>query len=118
MPRLLTDPTRIPVPGGKVIDELVGAASSGDRAVSVAHMQAPAGWTEPFQSPEFMEVTVVVQGTVTVECEGVVHTCHAGQVIVTEPGERIRYGVGPEGAEYYAICLPAFAPDTVHREDV
>ena len=117
MPRLLTDPTRIPVPGGKVIDELVGAASSGHGALSVAHMQAPAGWTEPFQTPEFMEVTVVVQGTVTVECDGVVHACHAGQVIVTEPGERIRYGVGPEGAEYYAICLPAFAPDTVHREE-
>ncbi len=117
MPRLLTDPTRIPVPGGKRIDELVGLASSGDGAVSVAHMEAPAGWTEPFQTPEFLEVTIVVRGLVTVECEGVIHECQAGEVIVTDPGERIRYGVGPEGAAYYAICLPAFSPERVHRDE-
>lgn len=85
--------------------------------MSIAHMHAPAGWTEPFQTPEFTEVTVVLRGLVTVECDGVVHECAAGQTIVTAPGERIRYGVGPEGAEYLAICTPAFAPDTVHRED-
>lgn len=117
MPRLLTTPVRIPVPGGKSIAEHVGLAASGDAAVSVAHMHAPPGWTEPFQTPEFTEVTVVLRGLVTVECDGVVHECAAGQAIVTAPGERIRYGVGPEGAEYLAICTPAFAPDTVHRED-
>lgn len=117
MPRVLSEPVTIPVPGGKLIEELVGAASSGDRQMSIAHMQAPAGWTEPFQTPDFTEYTVVVRGTVTVECGGVVHRCHAGQVLVTQPGERIRYGVGPEGAEYLAICLPAFTPESVHRED-
>lgn len=117
MPHLFPEPTRIPVPGGKVIDEIVGAASSQHRTISIAHMNAPAGWTEPFQTPEFEEYTVVVRGTVTVECDGVVYECHAGQSIVTSAGERIRYGVGPEGAEYYAICLPAFTPDAVHREE-
>lgn len=117
MPRVLRDAVRIPVPGGKVIDELVGLAASGDGGVSIAHMQAPAGWTEPYQTPEFTEYTIVVQGTVTVECEGVVHAASAGEVLVTLPGERIRYGVGDEGAEYFAICLPAFSPSTVHRDD-
>lgn len=117
MPEILNQPVPIPVPGGKLIEEHVGAASSGDRSVSIAHMRAPAGWTEPFQTPSFTEFTVVVQGTVTVECEGVVRECHAGQTLITRPGERIRYGVGPQGAEYFAICLPAFTPDSVHRED-
>ncbi len=117
MPAVFAHPTRIPVPGGKLIDEHVGAASTVDADVSVAHMHAPAGWTEPFQTPEFTEYTIVVHGAVTVECEGVVHTVHAGETLVTYPGERIRYGVGPEGAEYWAICLPAFSPDRVHREE-
>lgn len=117
MPRVIPAAARIPVPGGKLIDEHVGGASSGDAAVSVAHMEAPAGWSEPFQTPEFTEFTVVVRGTVTVECDGVVHECHAGQSIVAYPGERIRYGVGPDGAEYWAICLPAFTPELVHREE-
>ena len=118
MPQLLPPSVTIPVPGGKSIVEHVGAAASGEGAVSVAHMHAPAGWTEPYQTPAFTEFTVVVQGTVTVECDGVTHACHAGQTLVTFPGERIRYGVGPEGAEYWAICLPAFTPDSVNREDV
>ncbi len=117
MPEILPPPVSIPVPGGKLIEELVGAASSGDRDISVAHMQAPAGWSEPFQTPTFTEYTVVVRGTVTVECDGVVHECHAGQTLVSRPGERIRYGVGAEGAEYFAICLPAFTPSSVNRED-
>jgi len=116
MPHMFTEPFRVPVPGGKIIDELVGAASGGHDAVSIAHMHAPAGWSEPFQTPEFAEYTIVVAGTVTIECNGVVHECHAGQVFLTNPGERVRYGVGPEGAEYYAICLPAFTPDRVNRE--
>lgn len=117
MPRIFADPVHIPVPGGKVIDELMGAVSSATPEISIAHMHAPAGWTEPFQIPMFTEYTIVVRGTVTVECDGVLRECHAGQVLVTAPGERIRYGVGPEGAEYFAICTPAFTSDTVGRED-
>lgn len=117
MPQVYAERATIPVPGGKVIEELVGAASTKSSDISIAHMTAPAGWTEPFQTPEFEEYTVVLRGTVTVECNGVVLECHAGQTLVTRPGERIRYGVGPDGAEYIAICIPAFSPETVHRED-
>lgn len=117
MPKLLTDPVRIPVPGGKVINEHVGLASTGEAAVSVAHMVAPAGWDEPFQTPEFDEITVVLKGTVIIDHEGGPTTVEAGQSIVTSAGERIRYSCGPEGAEYVAVCLPAFSPDTVGRED-
>lgn len=117
MPELHTERLSIPVPGGKQIEELVGSASSNTSDLSIAHMVAPAGWTEPFQTPEFREYTVVLRGTVTVECDGRTIECHAGQTLVTYSGERIRYGVGPDGAEYIAICLPAFTPDSVHRED-
>jgi mannose-6-phosphate isomerase-like protein (cupin superfamily) len=116
MPQVFTERLHVPVPGGKVINELVGAASAAHDMVSIAHMQAPAGWTEPYQTPEFAEYTIVVAGMVTVECDGVIHECHAGQVLLTNAGERVRYGVGPEGAEYYALCLPSFTPDRVHRE--
>ena len=117
MPQIYTQRLSIPVPGGKQIEELVGAASTQTRDISIAHMIAPAGWTEPFQTPTFREYTVVLRGTVTVECDGQVLECHSGETLVTEPGERIRYGVGPEGAEYLAICLPAFTPESVYRED-
>ena len=116
MPEILPAAVRIPVPGGKLIEEHVGAAASATTELSVAHMHAPAGWSEPFQTPAFTEFSVVVHGMVTVECDGVTYECSAGQTIVTRAGERIRYGVGHEGAEYYAICLPAFTPDNVHRE--
>lgn len=117
MPELLSSPVRIPVPGGKIIDEHVGAASTGERAVSVAHMSAPAGWDEPAQTPEFDEITVVLRGEVRVEHADGVMAVSAGQSIVTRAGERIRYTVGPEGAEYIAVCLPAFTPEAVHREE-
>lgn len=117
MPAIYAERFSIPVPGGKQIDELVGMASTRTDDISIAHMVAPAGWTEPFQTPEFREYTVVLRGTVTVEYDGTLLECHAGQTLVTNPGERIRYGVGPEGAEYIAICLPAFSPDSVNRED-
>ena len=116
MPEILPAAIRIPVPGGKLIDEHVGEAASATSALSIAHMHAPADWSEPFQTPEFTEYTLVVQGLVTVECDDVIYECSAGQTIVTHAGERIRYAVGPEGAEYYAICLPAFTPDSVNRE--
>ncbi len=117
MPRLVPAPTRIPVPGGKTIDEYVGRVSTGEAGVSVAHMVAPPGWDEPAQTPEFDEVTVVLRGVVRVEHADGVMEVAAGQAVVTGVGERVRYSTGPEGAEYVAVCLPAFGPDLVHRED-
>ena len=117
MPRLITTPTRIPVPGGKVIDEHVGRVTTGTDAVSVAHMIAPPHWDEPFQTPAFDEVTLVLKGSVIVEHDGGPTTVSAGQSIITRAGERIRYSTGDEGAEYVAVCTPAFSPDTVGREE-
>jgi mannose-6-phosphate isomerase-like protein (cupin superfamily) len=117
MPELVPAPTRIPVPGGKVIDEYVGRVTTGTPAVSVAHMVAPAGWDEPAQTPEFGEVTVVLRGTVVVSHADGELAVNAGQAVTTRAGERVRYSVGPEGAEYVAVCLPAFAPELAHRED-
>jgi len=117
VPRLITTPTRIPVPGGKVIDEHVGRVTTGTDAVSVAHMIAPPHWDEPFQTPEFDEVTLVLKGSVIVEHDGGPTTVTAGQSIITHAGERIRYSTGDEGAEYVAVCTPAFSPDTVGREE-
>lgn len=117
MVRRIDTATRVPVPGGKVIDEYIGRVNSGDDRLSVAHMVAPPGWEEPPQTPEFAEFTLVLRGTVRVEHEGGVVEASAGQAVVSEPGERIRYSVGPEGAEYVAVCLPAFSPDTAHRDD-
>lgn len=116
MPQLIQRPTRIPVPGGKVIDEYVGRVTSGTSSVSVAHMKAPAGWEEPAQTPEFDEVTLVLMGTVVVEHDGGTLEVPAGQAVLTRSGERVRYSVGDEGAEYVAVCLPAFDPDLAHRD--
>ncbi|HET7397786.1 MAG TPA: cupin [Intrasporangium sp.] len=121
MPELIPAATRIPVPGGKVIDEHVGAVTTpGLRlaaSVSVAHMVAPPEWSEPFQTPEFDEITLVLAGRVLVEHDGGTLAVDAGQTVVTHAGERIRYSSGPEGARYVAICLPAFSPRMAHRED-
>ena len=116
MPELVSSPVRVPVPGGKLIDEYVGRASTGTEAVSVAHMRSPAGWTEPAQTPAFDEVTLVLAGAVHVEHDGGVLEVRAGSAVLTRAGERVRYTT-PDGAEYVAVCLPAFAPDTVNRED-
>lgn len=116
MPQLIESPTRIPVPGGKIIDEYVGRAASATAAVSVARMSAPAGWAEPAQTPEFDEVTLVLAGAVVVEHEGGELTVPAGQAVLTRAGERVRYRVGDEGAEYVAVCLPAFGPALAHRD--
>ncbi|MDH2423929.1 cupin [Sphaerisporangium sp. TRM90804] len=113
----IAGPTRIPVPGGKVIDEYVGHVNTGDDQVSIAHMVAPAGWEEPPQTPEFTEHTVVLRGTVVIEHDSGVTEVSAGQAFTTTPGEKIRYTVGPEGAEYIAVCLPAFTPETANRAD-
>jgi hypothetical protein len=121
VPQLISAPTRIPVPGGKVIDEYVGAVNtpttSLPASVSVAHMNAPADWSEPFQAPEFGEVTVVLRGTVLVDHEAGRLTVGEGQAVVTAPGERVRYSAGADGAEYVAVCLPAFTPEAAHRDD-
>jgi len=118
MAELIARPTRVPVPGGKVIDEYVGRASSGDTEVSVAHMIAPGGWAEPAQTPDFDEFTVVLRGCVRVETATGVVDVNAGGAIVTRAGERVRYSAPlVEGAEYVAVCRPAFAPDLAGRED-
>src|SRR6476469_3368493 len=117
MPRLITARTRIPVPGGKVIDEHVGRVTTGTNGVSVAHMISKTKWDEPFQTPQFDEVTLVLKGSVVVEHDGGSTTVEAGQSILTSAGERVRYSTGDDGAEYVAVCLPAFSPDTVNRED-
>jgi mannose-6-phosphate isomerase-like protein (cupin superfamily) len=121
VPELISAPTRIPVPGGKVIDEHVGAVTTPDAglssSVSVARMVAPAGWTEPYQTPEFDEITIVLKGQVIVDHDNGRLSVDAGQSVITRAGERVRYSCGPEGAEYIAVCLPAFSPETVNREE-
>jgi mannose-6-phosphate isomerase-like protein (cupin superfamily) len=118
MTELIAKPTRIPVPGGKIIEEYVGRVNSGETAVSVARMIAPGGWDEPAQVPAFDEYTLVLRGCVRVEHGGRFTDVNAGQAIVTRAGERIRYSTPTdEGAEYVAVCLPAFSPDLAQREE-
>jgi quercetin dioxygenase-like cupin family protein len=118
MPRLISGASVIQAAGTrpKRIEEYAGRVNSGHNTVSVARMQSPPGWEEPGQRPDFEEITVVLSGTLHVEHEGGGLDVHAGQAVVTEPGEWIRYST-PEGAEYIAVCLPAFSPQTVHRDD-
>jgi mannose-6-phosphate isomerase-like protein (cupin superfamily) len=119
MPRLIAHPKRIEAAGNKpkLIDEYVGRVNSGHGAVSVAHMRSPGGWVEPGQTPEFTEVTLVLKGMVRVTHRDGTMDVRAGQAVVAEPGEWIQYGSPlDEGAEYVAICLPAFSPETVHRD--
>jgi len=119
MPRLIAAPTVIQAAGNKPkrIEEFAGLVNSGHGAVSVARMTSPAGWEEPGQRPEFEEITVVLRGMVRVESESGTLDVRAGQAAVTSPGEWARYSTPePDGAEYIAVCLPAFAPGTVHRD--
>ena len=118
MPRLIEQPAIIQSVGTKPkrIAEYAGRVNSGHAGVSVARMQSPAGWEEPGQRPEFEEITLVLSGAVRVEYEGGVLDVKAGQAVVAAPGEWVRYST-PLGAEYVAICLPAFSPDTVHRDE-
>ena len=119
MPTLIPQPTVIPCVGTKPkqIQEFVGRVNSGHSGVSVARMVSPGGWLEPGQRPQFEEITVVLRGMVRVEHDGGVIDVRAGQAVVASPGEWIRYSSPePEGAEYIAVCLPAFSPDTVHRD--
>jgi ethanolamine utilization protein EutQ len=118
-PTLIAQPTRIQAAGNKpkLIDEFVGRVNSSTSELSIAKMQSPAGWQEPGQTPEFDEFTVVVRGMLRVEYHGGVLDVHAGQAIICPRGHWIRYSTPePDGAEYFAICSPAFSPDTVHRD--
>src|SRR5262249_2766180 len=115
MPELIAAPKQIPVPGNKIIDEYAGRVNTGETQASVAHMRSPAGWSEPGQRPDFDEFTVVFKGFMRVEYEGGMMDVKAGQAVVARKGEWVRYST-PEGAEYVAICIPAFSPDTVHRD--
>jgi quercetin dioxygenase-like cupin family protein len=116
MATLITEPALVDVPGGKLIQEFAGRVASGDATVSVALMTAPAGWSEPAQTPQFDEVTVVLDGEVVVQTDQGPVVVVAGQGFVARAGERIRYAC-PKGARYIAVCAPAFSPDTVNRED-
>ncbi len=115
MPKLIAAPRKIPVPGNKLIEEYVGRVNTGDAGVSIAHMHSPPGWSEPGQRPDFDEYTLVLGGSMRVEHEGGVIEARPGQAILAQKGEWVRYST-PAGAEYVAICLPAFSPDTVHRD--
>ena len=117
MPTLIAAPTRIPVPGNKIIDEYVGRVNSATSAASVAHMRSPAGWSEPGQTPEFDEFTLVLRGTMRVEHRDGVMDVRAGQAVITHKGEWVRYSTpDPEGAEYVAVCVPAFSVEAVKRD--
>jgi ethanolamine utilization protein EutQ (cupin superfamily) len=118
MPTLIAAPTRVESAGNKpkLIDEYVGHVNSGEPRLSVAHMRSPAGWQEPGQAPEFDEFTVVLKGTLRVTHHGGAFDVRAGQAVVARRGEWVQYST-PEGAEYVAVCLPAFSPQTVHRDE-
>jgi len=119
MPRLIAAPTRVPAAGTppKLIDEYVGHANTGTAGLSIAHMRSPSGWVEPAQTPQFDEYTVVLRGSLRVEHDGGALDVAAGQAVLVRAGERVRYATpGPEGAEYVAVCVPAFTPGTSGRE--
>jgi len=120
MPDLIDDPVRVEAAGRppKLIDEFAGRASNGEERVSVARMRSPQGWLEPGQRPEFDEYTVVLAGSLHVEHEGGALDVGAGQAVLVRAGEWVRYSTPEDGgAEYVAVCLPAFDPDLAHRED-
>jgi mannose-6-phosphate isomerase-like protein (cupin superfamily) len=119
MPTHIPSPSRITAAGNKpkLIDEYIGRVNSKTEAASIAHMRSPGGWVEPGQRPEFDEYTVVLKGALRVEFEGGEMLVNAGQAVITNKGEWIRYSTpGEDGAEYIAVCLPAFAMGTVHRD--
>ena len=119
MPTVIAAPAVIQAAGHppKRIEEFAGRVNSGHAQVSVAKMTSPSGWKEPGQRPDFEEITIVLRGMVRVEHAGGITDVPAGQAIVTHPGEWVRYSSPhPEGAEYIAVCLPAFSAETVHRD--
>lgn len=120
MPTFIPSPTQISAAGNKpkIIQEFVGRVNSKTKALSVARMQSPTGWVEPGQTPEFDEYTVVLRGMLRVRHKGGTIDVRSGQAIITHKGEWVQYSTPePDGAEYIAICLPAFSPATVHRDE-
>ena len=119
-PTIMSQPTRITAAGNKpkLIDEYIGRVNSQTVNVSIAHMRSPSGWSEPGQTPEFDEFTVILRGTLQVEFrEGKIEV-HAGQAVIAHAGEWVRYSTpGLEGAEYIAVCVPAFSPHAMHRDE-
>jgi ethanolamine utilization protein EutQ len=119
MPELIAGPSRVEAAGNrpKVIQEYVGRVNSGTSSLSIAHMRSAGGWVEPGQRPDFDEYTIVLRGLLRVEHEGGMLDVLAGQAVIARRGEWVRYGTPePEGAEYIAVCLPAFSIETVHRD--
>ena len=119
MPVHIPSPTRIVAAGNlpKAIDEYIGRVNSGTSTVSVAHMRSPQGWVEPGQTPAFDEYTVVLAGMLRVRHTGGTIDVSAGESVIARRGEWVEYSSpGPEGAEYIAVCVPAFSPETVHRD--
>jgi len=119
MPTLIAQPARVAAAGNKpkLIDEYIGRVNSKTAGVSVAHMHSPQGWVEPGQTPEFEEFTVVLKGMLRVSYKDGEFDVHAGHAVITHPGEWVRYSTpDPDGAEYIAVCVPAFAMETVHRD--
>jgi len=120
MANLISTPTVIPAAGEppKIIEEFIGRVNSQTSALSIAKMTSPSGWREPGQTPEFDEYTIVLKGELLVETRKAVHKVAAGQAIMVNAGEWVRYSTpGSDGAEYIAVCLPAFSPGTVHRDE-
>jgi ethanolamine utilization protein EutQ (cupin superfamily) len=119
MATLIERPTRVEAAGNKpkLIDEFIGLANSGTARLSLARMQSPAGWVEPGQTPEFDEYTLVLRGVLQVETKQGTIQVRAGQAVIATRGEWVRYSTpSSDGAEYIAVCLPAFSPRTVHRD--
>lgn len=119
MPQFIDGPTRIEAAGNKpkLIDEYVGRVNSGDAGVSIAHMRSPAGWVEPGQTPEFDEYTIVLRGLLRVTHRAGALDVRAGQAVIVRRGEWVRYATPePEGAEYVAVCVPAFTLDAAQRD--
>lgn len=119
MIKIIEAPTQVKAAGNKpkIIKEFFGRVNSKTSALSVAHMQSPSGWVEPGQTPEFDEYTVVLKGTLQVQTKDGKWDVRSGQAVLTPKGEWVQYGTpGPEGAEYIAVCLPAFSPESVHRD--
>ena len=119
MPTFIQQPSIVQAAGNKpkIIEEYVGRVNSKTDGVSVARMKSPSGWVEPGQTPEFEEYTLVLRGTLRVTTTSGSMDVHAGQAVITHKGEWVQYSTpGAEGAEYVAVCLPAFSMDTVHRD--
>ncbi|MDQ6705696.1 MAG: cupin [Acidobacteriota bacterium] len=121
VPTLISAPTRVAPAGNKpkLIDEYIGRVNSGSSAASVAHMRSPGGWIEPGQTPDFDEFTIVLHGLVRVEHRAGAIDVRGGQAVIAHSGEWVRYSTPEaEGAEYIAVCIPAFSPESVHRDDI